>query len=95
MTQTSHPAPATASRPTTDQLRPGDFSSVLDRNIKALHERRAEDNARATAQEKVAEGITRFTGSMTFVYVHVAIVALWVAIDVGAVPMLPASIPPS
>ena len=75
--------------PTTGGLRPGSFSSVLDRNIKALHQRRAKEEKSATTQTQIAERITRFTGSMAFVYLHIAIVALWVAINVGFVPALP------
>jgi uncharacterized membrane protein len=50
----------------------------LERNIHALNQRRKHEDARATAQEKLAEAITRFTGSMLFVYIHVAIFGLWI-----------------
>jgi len=38
----------------------------------------------------VAEGITRFTGSMVFVYLHVVIVLLWVGINLEWVSFVPA-----
>jgi uncharacterized membrane protein len=41
---------------------------------------------RAGLQERVAHGITDFVGSMWFVYVHLAIVAGWVAVNLGWVP---------
>ncbi len=72
---------AQADSPTTDALRPGDFSSVLDRNIEALKQRRKGEGAKASPETRVAEGITRFTGSMVFVYLHIVIVLLWVAIN--------------
>jgi len=65
---------AQADPPTTDALRPGDFSSVLDRNIRALKQRRKGEEAKASSETRVAEGITRFTGSMVFVYLHIVIV---------------------
>jgi uncharacterized membrane protein len=76
-------------RPTTDRLRPGSFSSVLDRNIEALERRRKDENARSSLQLRAADAITRFSGSMPFVYIHLVAVALWVAINQGLVPALP------
>ncbi len=76
-------------RPTTDVLQPGSFSSVLERNIRALHDRRQDDERKATRQEVVAEAITRFAGSMPFVYVHIALAVAWIAINQGWVPPVP------
>lgn len=81
---------AQADSPTTDALRPGDFSSVLDRNIEALKQRRRGEEAKASSETRVAEGITRFTGSMVFVYLHVVIVLLWVGINLEWVSFVPA-----
>jgi len=81
---------AQADSPTTDALRPGDFSSVLDRNIEALKQRRKGEEAKASSETRVAEGITRFTGSMVFVYLHVVIVLLWVGINLEWVSFVPA-----
>ncbi len=81
---------AQADSPTTDALRPGDFSSVLDRNIEALKQRRRGEEAKASSETRVAEGITRFTGSMVFVYLHVVIVMLWVGINLEWVSFVPA-----
>jgi uncharacterized membrane protein len=66
------------------------LAPVLDRNIAALRERREHEEANATRQEKLAELITRFTGSMRFVYVHVAIYGLWIVANLGWIPFLPA-----
>ncbi len=76
-------------RPTTDALRPGSFATVLERNIRALHERRLVEEERATAQQRVAEAVTRFTGSMPFVYLHVAAVVLWVLVNQGLLAPVP------
>ena len=69
--------------------RPNGLSSVLERNIHALNQRRKHEDARATAQEKLAEAITRFTGSMLFVYIHVAIFGFWIVANLGWVPGVP------
>ncbi len=68
---------------------PRGLSSVLERNIQALSERRRQEERHATVQEKVAEAITRFTGSMVFVYLHLAIFGFWILANLGWVPGVP------
>ncbi len=75
--------------PSTSPPQPSGFTSVLERNIKALKTKRQEEERKATLQERIAETITRFTGSMAFVYVHLAIVAGWVAANLGLIPGVP------
>jgi uncharacterized membrane protein len=72
--------------PSTGVLRPGDFTSVLDRNIDVLRQKRQEEESKAGLQERIADTITRFSGSMVFVYLHLALVGAWVAINAGLVP---------
>ena len=64
----------------------GGMNSALLRNIEAMRQRQQQEDAGAGFQEKLAGGVTAFTGSMVFVYVHLAIVAVWIAVNVGAVP---------
>jgi uncharacterized membrane protein len=45
----------------------------------------AEERARST-QNRVADAITRFAGSMWFVYLHVAWFSLWIALGVERYP---------
>ncbi|MCR0983289.1 DUF1003 domain-containing protein [Roseomonas populi] len=75
--------------PTVPQPRPESLSSSLKRNIQVLEERRRREAANATRQERVAEAITRFTGSMTFVYIHLAFYGTWIAINLGFIPGVP------
>ena len=65
------------------------LASVLERNIHALEERRRREEADASRGARLAELITRFTGSMPFVYLHVAIVAGWVSVNAGLLPGVP------
>ncbi|WP_217352672.1 DUF1003 domain-containing protein [Sphingomonas sp. ID1715] len=62
------------------------LTDTLEQNIEALAARRRAERGRASLQARVADRITRFTGSMAFVYLHLALVAGWVAINIGAVP---------
>jgi uncharacterized membrane protein len=65
------------------------LTPVLERNIRALDERRRRETAQATGQERLAEAITRFTGSMRFVYLHVAIFGFWIIATLGWIPGVP------
>ncbi len=63
-------------------------SHVLDRNIGALLERRAEERKNLSLQERAAGAMTKFAGSMLFVYIHAAVFALWIAINEGWLPLV-------
>jgi len=69
---------------------PPGLSPVLERNIRALQRRRRREEAGAGPEERVAGAITRFTGSMRFVYLHLALFGLWIAANLGWVPGVPA-----
>lgn len=76
--------------PTVPPPRPPGLSSVLERNIEALKQRRMQEEAQATLQERVAEAITRFTGSMPFVYLHLVLFGFWILANLGWIPGVPA-----
>ncbi len=65
------------------------MGSVLARNIRMLQERRQREEVAATFEERVADAITRFTGSMRFVYLHIMIFGGWIIINLGAIPWVP------
>jgi uncharacterized membrane protein len=77
-----------ADEPTFPPPRPEHLSSSLRRNIEALQERRRQEAASSTPQERLAAAITAFTGSMPFVYLHLALYGAWIAINLGLVPGL-------
>jgi uncharacterized membrane protein len=62
---------------------------VLARNIQALTDRRQREEEEASFQEKIADAITRFTGSMLFVYIHLVIFAFWIVANLGWIPGVP------
>ncbi len=75
--------------PTIPPPGPENLAGSLKRNIESLHERRRQEAAHATRQERLAEAITSFAGSMAFVYLHLTIYAAWIALNLGFIPGLP------
>ena len=76
-------------RPTKPSPKPPGLGTVLERNIHALQERRAREEAEASFEERLANRITRFTGSMAFVYLHLVVFGLWIVLNLRVVPSLP------
>jgi uncharacterized membrane protein len=62
------------------------LNSSLRRNIEVLRHRRELVEASAGPQERVARAITRFSGSMRFVYVHLALYGGWIVANLGWLP---------
>lgn len=73
----THPSPA-----------PPGLSSVLERNMQRMRDRRAQEEAEATLSERVSDAITKFAGSMTFVMIHAVAYGTWILINLGVVPGL-------
>src|SRR5215204_953769 len=75
--------------PTYPPPQPAELTPVLERNIHALEARRRREETRAPAQERIAGAVTRFTGSMSFVYLHIAVFGFWIFANLGWVPGVP------
>jgi uncharacterized membrane protein len=75
--------------PTVPPPRADSLSTLLKRNIQALEDRRRREAAVATREERIAEAITSFTGSMRFVYLHLALYGTWILVNLGVIPGLP------
>jgi uncharacterized membrane protein len=59
------------------------LADVVHRNIAALVERRHEFERTKSLQDRVADVLTAFSGSMLFLYFHALWFGLWVAINLG------------
>ena len=66
------------------------LTPTLTRNIEALTARRRAVEAEASLQEKAAAAISRFAGSMMFVYIHLVIFGGWILLNLGLIPAIPA-----
>jgi uncharacterized membrane protein len=75
--------------PTIPPPQPGSLNSALERNIAALERRRRQDAEQASVEERVARAITRFSGSMLFVYLHLALYGFWILANLGLVGLKP------
>ncbi len=64
------------------------FSRVLAHNIETLVRVRKESEQRKGWQERIADAITRFSGSMPFVYLHAALFGGWIVWNLGWIPGL-------
>lgn len=62
---------------------------VVDRNIATIARLRDEAEATKSLQERGADRITRFSGSMTFVYIHAAWFVAWIIINLGLIGVPP------
>ncbi|HYF38117.1 MAG TPA: DUF1003 domain-containing protein [Gemmatimonadales bacterium] len=65
------------------------LAQVVDRNIQALLLQRREQEGNRSRQERIADAITRFAGSMRFVYIHLALFGTWMVVNLGWIPGVP------
>lgn len=66
-----------------------EMAQVVERNIKALLHKQQQEERKKTREERVADVITRFTGSMAFVYIHLLLFGIWIAWNLGALGLKP------
>src|SRR3712207_1864531 len=75
--------------PTVPPPAPESLNSALQRNIAALERRRRDEAARAGLDERIAAAISRFTGSLPFVYLHLVLYGFWIVANIGWTPLEP------
>lgn len=63
------------------------MAGVVERNIHTLLERRRRREATQPLQQRIADTITRFTGSMSFVYIHIVVFGAWIIMNLPGVPL--------
>ena len=66
-----------------------ELADVVERNIRALLAHRQEEEGSRSIGERIADGVTRFTGNLLFVALHLFILAIWLLINLGWLPRLP------
>ena len=75
--------------PTVPPPRPESLSSALRRNIETLLRRRREEEGRRGPEDRIADAVSRFAGSMRFVYLHLLLYGGWIAVNLGWTPLKP------
>jgi uncharacterized membrane protein len=65
-----------------------ELAGVVRRNIRTLIEAREHAEQRKSREERVADAITRFTGSMRFVYLHALLFGGWIIVNLGVIPAI-------
>ncbi|OLY92023.1 Uncharacterized membrane protein [Cnuella takakiae] len=65
------------------------MSKVVERNITALLDRRKAEEHAKSREDKIADMVTRFTGSMVFVYIHLALFGVWIIWNLGLLGLKP------
>lgn len=63
------------------------MAGVVDRNIEALLQRRTREQRELSLQVRLADRITRFTGSMSFIYLHLLLFGGWIIWNLPFVPV--------
>jgi len=69
---------------------PEHLNPVLERNIQALVERQHRHEQTAGLEQKLADAITAFTGSLPFVYLHLLVFGFWIVANLHLIPGVPA-----
>jgi uncharacterized membrane protein len=69
------------------RLRNPRLAPVVERNINTIVELREEVHRNRCFQERLADAITAWSGSMLFVYVHVVWFGAWILINLHLTPM--------
>jgi uncharacterized membrane protein len=65
------------------------MARIVERNIQELLARRQAEEARRTWQERLADAVTAFAGSLSFVFIHLALFGGWVLWNLGWLGLKP------
>ncbi len=63
------------------------MAGVVERNVRVLLERQRAEQGRIPFQNRLADRITDFTGSMWFVYLHLLIFGGWITFNLPNTPL--------
>jgi uncharacterized membrane protein len=59
------------------------IAKIIEQNIRTIINNRRAAAGRRTAEERIADAITDFSGRMYFVYFHIVWFAIWISINLG------------
>ena len=65
-----------------------EIASVLDRNIHAIIQSRTEEDKNISWQDRTAQTITGFIGSIRFVFLHLILFGAWGFVNSGLIPSI-------
>src|SRR5437763_16894852 len=69
-----------------EQQNPGRLAGVVERNVRSLVARRQHLEKQKGLEQRIADAITCFTGSMRFVYIHAVVYGTWIIINLPVMP---------
>ncbi|MBB6610071.1 DUF1003 domain-containing protein [Pontibacter sp. Tf4] len=67
----------------------GEMARVVERNILALLERKRQEDKERSRENRLADTITGFVGSMKFVYIHIVFFGVWILWNTGLLGLEP------
>ncbi len=59
------------------------LADIIEQNISMIYELRNRALACRTREERIADGITVFSGRMSFLYMHAVWFAIWIVVNLG------------
>lgn len=65
------------------------MAGIVERNIDALLKRHKQEEKKKSVEENIADNVTRFTGSMLFVYIHLTLFGIWIIWNAGWIGLKP------
>jgi uncharacterized membrane protein len=77
------------SGPTVPPPQPDSLNTALYRNIDTIKRHLDAQAREAGLHQRMAERISAFVGSFTFVYIHLAIFGFWIVANLGWLPAVP------
>ena len=64
------------------------LAKVIQRNIEIIELLKREAEMRRSPQDRAADAITAFSGSMMFLYLHIVWFGLWILLNLGWIPAI-------
>ena len=59
------------------------LAGIIEQNIQAILEIRSRSLEARSAQERISDGITAFSGRMSFLYLHAIWFGVWIFVNLG------------